>query len=77
MANKDKNQQAELPTVSEVMKQIMNSGTVLGALEFPEKPIRFTNTPQSAVKTLAVKICSTETQITDVLHKLHSQTRLV
>ena len=77
MANKNKDQQTELPTVSEVMEQIMTSGTVLGALEFPEKPIQFTNTPQSAVKTLAVKICSTETQITDVLHKLHTQTRMI
>lgn len=77
MVDKNKQPQIELPTASEVMGQIMTPGTVLGALEFPEKPIQFTNSPQSAVKSLAVKICSTETQITDVLHKLHSQTRLV
>lgn len=77
MVDKNKQPQIELPTVSEVMEQIMTPGTILGALEYPEKPIQFTNSPQSAVKTLAVKICSTETKLTEVLHELHSQTRLV
>ncbi|MDO8657740.1 MAG: hypothetical protein Q7K55_03300 [Candidatus Levybacteria bacterium] len=72
---KDRNDQEEqLPTVVEILQKLAKYGTVL---EYPEKPIIFESSPQSAVKTLAVKICSTETLNTEALHKLHTQTRLV
>lgn len=74
MKNK-KDQTKDLPTVSELVEKLMTPGTVLGRLEFPEKPIIFESSPQSAVKKLEVKITSTESVDQSILHKLHTQTR--
>lgn len=50
-------------------------GKTWNGIEYPEKSILFTNTPQSAVKTLSVKICSTEILDQSILHKLHTAIR--
>lgn len=70
-------QVAKLPTVTEMMDQLMTPGTELGQLEFQDKPIIFKNTPQSVVKKLSVRVKSTESIDTATLHKLHTQTRLI
>ena len=71
---KDKGKQEELPTVVETLQKLVKYGTVL---EYPEKPIIFESSPQSAVKKLEVRICSTETLDQSILHKLHTQTRSI
>lgn len=71
---KDKGKQEEqLPTVVETLQKLVRYGTVL---EYPEKSIIFKSSPQSAVKKLEVRICSTETLDHSALHKLHTQTRV-
>lgn len=70
-----KNQTKDLPTVPELVEKLMTPGTVLGRLEFIEKPIIFKGSPQSVVKKLEVKIISTESVDNAVLHNLHTQTR--
>jgi hypothetical protein len=69
------NKQKDLPPLSEVMERLMLPGTVLGALSFPAKPIIFKKAYKTAVKELAVNICSTETTDLAVLHTLYSQVR--
>lgn len=71
-SNEEKQLERNLPTVVEVLDQLMKPGTVL---EFPGKPIQFDNSKQTAVKSLAVKICSTESQDMAILHKLYTRTR--
>lgn len=65
-------QEEQTPTVIEALQKLVKYGTVL---EFQEKPIIFESSPQSAVKKLEVRICSTETLDQSILHKLHTQTR--
>lgn len=66
-------QTEESPTVVEFLEHLLKPGTVL---QFPEKSIIFKNSPQSAVKSLVVNICSTESIDMAVLHQLHTQTRI-
>ncbi|GIW60184.1 MAG: hypothetical protein KatS3mg087_1250 [Patescibacteria group bacterium] len=63
-----------LPTVEELVNQLMSPGTVLGALEFPEKPITLPNSKLSPVKTLEVRVLSTESNREALLNKLHNST---
>ncbi len=72
MATKKGQEQNELPTITEVLDQILKPGTVL---VYPEKKMVFKNSPQVAVKSLEVNICSTEVLDMAILHKLHTQTR--
>lgn len=62
----------DLPTVVEVLNQLVRPGTVL---MYPEKEIAFQNSPQAVVKILSVNICSTETTDMSALHKIHTQIR--
>ena len=62
----------DLPTVVEVLNQLVRPGTVL---TYPEKEIAFQSSPQAVVKTLSVNICSTETTDMSALHKLNTQIR--
>ena len=64
----------QLPTIEELLNQLMSPGTVLGILEFPEKPITFLNSKLSPVKTLTVKVISTESRKEAILNKLHNAT---
>ena len=61
-----------LPTVVEVLNQLVKPGTVL---MYPEKEIVFQKSNQAVVKTLSVNICSTETTDISVLHKIHTKIR--
>jgi hypothetical protein len=70
-----KDQTKDLPLVSEMVEKLLTPGTVLGQLDFPEKPIIFERSPLSAVKKLEVKIISTESVDQSVLHKLQSNIR--
>lgn len=60
----------QLPTIEEVLDQ----RTMLVTLEFPEKPITFLNSKLSPVKTLTVKVISTESRKEAILNKLHKAT---
>jgi len=64
--------ESEMPTVLEVLEREMTPGTML---VYPEKEIVFPNSQLSPVKSLKVNITSIESKNTEVLHKLHSQTR--
>lgn len=69
---KEQIQEEQLPTVLEVIEELMTPGTVL---KYPEKEIILHNSPQSAIKSLKVNILSAESQDMAILHKLHSKTR--
>jgi len=72
MKNKGKQSQTkDLPTVRELIDKWMTPGT---ALEYTEEPIIFSN-KLSPIKSLQVRIYSTEANNQAVLHKLHSLTR--
>jgi len=66
--------ESELPTVMEVLEREVQFGVVL---QYPEKDIIFPEAKLSPVKSLKVNIISTESRDMAVLHKLHSQTRIV
>lgn len=63
---------AELPTVMEVLERELRLGTVL---VYQEKDVIFNNSTQSSVKSLTVTISSMESRDMAVLHRLHAQTR--
>jgi len=73
MKNRSQKSKDQLPSTVEVLKDLVKPGVML---EYPEKPITI-NTPLSTVKNLAVNICSTEDYDKAILHKLHTQTRLI
>lgn len=66
-----KEEQKDLPTVVEALLLYQTTGTVM---EFPEEDIEFKNSGQSAVKSLKVKVLSTESQDMAILYKLHQST---
>jgi len=61
----------EVPTVRAVLDKLLTPGT---ALFYPGTEIVFSN-QLSPVKSLQVRICSTEADNMAVLHKLHTLTR--
>jgi len=67
----DKNEVRGLPTITEALDRLMTRGTVL---KYPERQITFNESRLSAVKSLEVSICSTESQDIALLHKLHTKT---
>jgi hypothetical protein len=64
--------EAELPTVAEVLDRELRPG---GILIYQEKDVVFKSSTQAAVKSLKVNIVSTESKDLAVLHQLHTQTR--
>ncbi len=68
------NAEDQLPTVEEILNQLMSPATMLGTLEFPEKPITFPNSKLSPVKSLTVKVISTESRKEAILNRLHNAT---
>lgn len=61
----------KLPSVVDLLTQLTTPGTIY---EFPEADLMFENCGQSAVKSLKVKILSTESKDLAILHRLHSRT---
>lgn len=72
MQTEEKQGQEQLPPLSEVIEKLMSPGTVL---TYPELEIAFGQSRQAAVKSLKVRVFSTESRDMAVLHKLHTQTR--
>ena len=70
----DKDEVRGLPTITEALDRLLTRGTVL---KYPERQITFNESRLSAVKSLEVNICSTETEDMALLHKLHTKTREV
>ena len=64
----------DLPMVTDVLDQLVKFGTVL---TYPEGEIDFRDYRQCPIKTLAVNVCSTETEDLAVLHQLYTQVRSV
>ena len=62
----------DLPLITDVLKKLITPGTVL---MYPEKEITMESSPQTAVKTLQVNICSTETKDMSILHKINLQVK--
>jgi len=61
----------DLPTVREVLDKLLTPGS---ALIYPEERITF-NSKLSPVKSLQVRICSTEADNQRILHTLHKRVR--
>lgn len=72
MEDKEEQSKEELPTILEAIQKLRTRSTVL---VYSEKPILFPDSRQTAVKTLEVNICSTESSNKAILHKLHSKIR--
>ena len=70
----DKNEVRGLPTITGALDRLMKRGTVL---KYPERQVTFNESRLSAVKSLEVNICSTETADMALLHKLYTKTREV
>ena len=68
----DKNEVRGLPTITEALDRLMTHGTVL---KYQERQITFNESRLSAVKSLEVNICSTESLDLALLHKLYTLTR--
>ena len=68
----DKNEVRGLPTITEALDRLMTRGTVL---KYQERQITFNESRLSAVKSLEVNICSTESLDLALLHKLYTLTR--
>ena len=66
--------ESEIPLLTEVLEREMGIGTVF---IFQERKIVFQNSKLSPVKFLKVNIVSTESEDMVVLHRLHTQTRVV
>ena len=68
----EKPKQEEIPTAVAVLDKWVKIGTIL---KYSEKPILFSSSQQSAVKSLEANIYSTETRDMAVLHKINTKTR--
>jgi len=64
----------DLPLITDVLENLVTPGTVL---MYPEKEVTMESSPQTAVKTLQVNICSTESNDLCVLHHLHSKVKQI